>query len=63
MSVSPIRSFTIENEIYADEYLTDLLKNPEDRSMDVVCVRADEYCKDERVKNYFINKAKEMLRA
>lgn len=63
MGVSPIQSLAIENEIYADEYLTDLLKNPDYRSMDVVRARAAKYCKDERVKNYFIKRAKEMLRA
>lgn len=63
MGVSPIQSFAIENEIYADEYLIDLLKNPDHRSMDVVRARAAQYCKDERVQNYFIEKAKEMLRA
>jgi hypothetical protein len=51
----------IENETYADDYLTDLLKNPEYRSMDVVRARAAEYIKDPRVKNYFIDKAKELL--
>jgi hypothetical protein len=63
MGVLPVQSYIIENEIYADEYLTNLLKNPDYRSMDVVHARAAKRCKDERVKNYFINKAKEMLRA
>jgi hypothetical protein len=61
MNVGPIQSFMIENETYADDYLTDLLKNPEYRSMDVVRARAAEYIKDPRVKNYFIDKAKELL--
>ena len=59
MIVGPIQSYMIENETDADEYLTDLLKKPEYRSMDVVQTRAAKYIKDARVKNYFINKANE----
>lgn len=61
MSVGPIQSFGIENETYADDYLTALFEKPEYRSMDEVRQRAAEYIKDERLKNYFINKAKDML--
>jgi hypothetical protein len=61
MSVGPIQSFMIENETYADDYLTALFEKPEYRSMDEVRQRAAECIKDERLKNYFINKAKEYL--
>ncbi len=62
MGVSPVQSFAIENETDADEYLTDLLAKAEYRSMDEVYARAAKYCKGERVRNYFINTAKEILK-
>jgi hypothetical protein len=63
MSVGPIQSFMIENETYADDYLTALFEKPEYRSMDVVRIRAAEHIKDQRLRNYFINKATELLRS
>ncbi len=56
-----VESFKIENEIYADEYLGALLAKPEYRSMNEVEMRAQKYIQDERVKKYFIGKAREML--
>ena len=60
-SISPVGPMVFEDEIHADEYLTDLLSKPEYRSMDVVHARAAKYCKDVRIRNYFINKAKKIL--
>jgi hypothetical protein len=61
MSVGPIRSYVIESESEADDYLRDLFEKPEYRSMDEVQMRAAKYIKDQRLKNYFINKAKAYL--
>jgi hypothetical protein len=61
MRVTPPQPFTIEDELAADEYLTALLEKPEYRSMDEVHQRAAAYIKDERVKKYFIDKAKKYL--
>jgi hypothetical protein len=63
MNVGPIQTYMIENEPEADYYLTSLFDKSEYRSMDVVHVRAAEHIKDERLKNYFINKARELLRS
>jgi hypothetical protein len=61
MGVGPVTSFKIESEDEADEYLTDLLKTPQYRSMGEVEARAAKYIKDARLKNYFVTKAKELL--
>jgi hypothetical protein len=63
MTVGPIETFTIENEIYADDYLTDLLTRPEYRSMDEVRRRAQKYIENDRLRDYFVNIAQEMLGA
>lgn len=63
MPVGPVELFKIESEDEADYYLTELLRDPENRSMTEVLLREQEYVKDPRVKVYFINKAKEMLAA
>lgn len=57
-----IESFSIDNESDADDYLKDLLANPEYQSIGEVNIRAQKYIKDENIKTYFINKAKEILR-
>ena len=59
MTVGP---FVIENESVADEYLKDLLERPEFRSMDEVKMRAQKYIKDARLKDYFNNKAAEIIK-
>ena len=59
MSVEP---FIIENESEADDYLRGLLEKHEYRSMDEVNMRAQKYIKDEHLKTYFINRAKEILK-
>lgn len=63
MSVSPVQTFSIDNEDEADSYLGDLLANPAYRSMDEVERRAYNLIKDPRVKNYFLGRAKQMLDA
>jgi hypothetical protein len=57
-----VKSFMIESEYEADDYLRDLLAKHEYRSMNEVNKRAQEYIKDENLKNYFINKAREILK-
>jgi hypothetical protein len=56
-----VEQFRIETESEADAYLKDVLGKPEYRSMDEVNLRAHQYIKDERLRLYFINKAKELL--
>jgi hypothetical protein len=58
-----VESYKIENESDADEYLKSLLEKHEYRSIDEVKLRAQKYIKDERLKNYFITKAKAILQA
>lgn len=62
MTVGPVGPFTIECESEADYYLNELLKKPEYRSMSEVTMRAKKYIKDEHLRIYFINKAKEILK-
>jgi len=57
-----IETFKIENESEADTYLRDMLAKPEYRSMNEVEVRAQKLIQDENIENYFINKAKEILK-
>jgi hypothetical protein len=59
MSVEP---FMIESESEADDFLRDLLSKDQYRSMDEVRIRAQKYIKDVNIKNYFIDKAKELLK-
>lgn len=61
--IMKVEPFTIQNESEADSYLTDLLENPEYRSMDEVELRAARYIKDANIRNYFIGKAIEILNA
>ena len=58
-----IKKFVIADESEADDYLKSLLEKHECRSIDEVMIRAREHIKDGHVKNYFINKAKEILKA
>ena len=57
-----VESFRIESESEADDYLRDLLAKHEYRSMNEVNMRAQKYIKDKYLKNYFINKAREILK-
>ncbi len=59
--MNEIKPHMIESESEADAYLKDLLTKSEYRSMDEVKMRAQRLIKDENLKNYFINKAKEIL--
>jgi hypothetical protein len=62
VEIMTIEPFKIENESEADYYLSDLLAKPEYRSMNEVNMRAQKYITDAHLKNYFINKAKGILR-
>jgi hypothetical protein len=56
-----IEPFEIGNESEADECLADLLAKEEYRSIHEVTLRAQKYIPDERLRAYFIAKAKAML--
>ena len=58
-----VEPYTMDSESEADEYLDGLFKEPKNRSMDEVHMRAQKLIKDPNIKKYFVNKAKEMLRA
>jgi hypothetical protein len=58
-----IERHTIDSESEADDYLTDLFKDPAYRSMDVVNLHAQARIKDTNIRMYFINRAKKMLKA
>ncbi len=58
-----IESWTIDSEGEADDYLKDLLAKPEYRRLDEVLLRAQKYIPDARIRVYFIDKGKEMLKA
>lgn len=57
-----VEPFIIESESEADSYLKDLLEKNEYRSIDEIKMRAQKYIKDPNIKNYFINKGKEILK-
>lgn len=61
MPVTPVEPFVIDHESMADDYLTDLLKHHEYRSMDVVEQRANKYIRDAALRSYFLTKARELL--
>lgn len=56
-----LEPYIIESKLEADEYLSELLKNEEYRSIEEVHIRAEKYIKDALIKKYFIDKAEEML--
>jgi hypothetical protein len=58
-----VTQFRIESESEADEYLRDLLSKPEYQSMNEVEIRKQRHITDPTLKIYFMDKAKEMLRA
>jgi hypothetical protein len=62
MPIGPIGEFKIESESEADYYLRNLLAQHKYRSMDEVRSRA-RAINDPRIKEYFINKGKAMLKA
>jgi hypothetical protein len=63
MTTGPVEPFKIENESEADAYLKDLFERPEYRSMDEAHIRAQELIEDPSLKIYFINEARERLKA
>ena len=63
MTIGPVEPFKIENESEADDYLKQLFEKPEYRSMDEAYIRAQELIEDSRLKIYFIDEAKERLKA
>jgi hypothetical protein len=63
MPVGPIEPFAIENEQEADAYLSDLLANPDYRSMDEVRSRAQKFIKNVSLRTYFMNKGQELLKS
>lgn len=56
-----VQPYTIDNEAEAKAYLTDLLKHPENQSMDVVGQRCATLVKDPVIKTYFLAKGAELL--
>jgi hypothetical protein len=56
-----IMKYMIENEKEADAYLEELLDKKEYRSISEITCRAQDLIKDEALRNYFINKGKDML--
>ncbi|UKE66761.1 hypothetical protein [Xanthomonas graminis] len=57
-----IESYKIENEFEADAYLRDLLAKEEFRSICEVEQRATQFVPDHKLRAYFINQAKEILK-
>lgn len=63
MPIDPGAENTIEDENDADFELDDLFKEPNNRSMDVVTVHAQQLIfGDAHIKEYFFSKAKEALK-
>jgi hypothetical protein len=63
MAVGSVQTFQIEHTTEADDYLSDLLKNPKYRSMSEVLIRAQRLIPDNEIRAYFVNKAKKLLKA
>jgi hypothetical protein len=63
MTIGPVEPFKIENESEADDYLKELFDTPKYRSMDEAHRRAQELIEDPSLKIYFINEARERLKA
>ncbi|MEA9588735.1 hypothetical protein VC279_02955 [Xanthomonas sp. WHRI 10064A] len=58
-----IEPYKIESESEADAYLRDLLAKEEFRSMREVEQSATQFIQDHKLRAYFINQAKEILKA
>ncbi len=56
-----IGSFGIDNESEADDFLSSLLAEPQYRSMGEVNRRSHKLIKNDHLKDYFVEKAKEIL--
>ena len=63
MPIDPVAENTIEDENDADFELDELFEEPSNRSMAAVVAHAQQLIfVDERIKEYFFNKAKEVLK-
>jgi hypothetical protein len=63
MPIDPVAENTIEDENDSDFESDDLFKEPKNRSMDAVTVHAQQLIfVDERIREYFFSKAKEVLK-
>jgi hypothetical protein len=63
MPIDPVAENTIEDENDADFELDDLFKEPNSRSMAAVIAHSQQLIfVDERIKQYFLSKAKELLK-
>ena len=62
MPIDPVAENTIEDENDADFELDDLFKEPNNRSMAAVIAHSQLIFVDERIKEYFFSKAKELLK-
>jgi hypothetical protein len=63
MPIDPVAENTIEDENDADFELDDLFKEPINRSMAAVIAHSQQLIfVDERIKEYFLSRAKELLR-
>jgi hypothetical protein len=60
--ISEIQSFRIDTESDADEYLDELLRDSKYRSMDEIEGRAQTLIKDEKIRDYFVERGKEKLK-
>ena len=61
--VSDIQAIVIDDKSMAEDYVTDLLKNPRYRSIDVVRQRAAKNCKGEHIKKHFIKTGEAVLKS
>ena len=63
MPIDPVAENTIEDENDAEFELEDLFKDPKNRSMDAVIAHSQQLIfVDQRIKDYFFSKAKEVLK-
>jgi hypothetical protein len=63
MPIDPVVENTIEDENDADFELDDLFKEPSNRSMAAVIAHSQQLIfVDERIKEYFLSKTKELLK-
>ena len=56
-----VQPFTIDNESEANAYLSDLLKHPENQTMNIVEQRCAALIKDPAIKAYFLAAGANML--
>lgn len=56
-----IEPYVISDKQEAEFYLKDLLKDPKNRHIDEVTLRANRLIKDREIRDYFISEAKKEL--